>query len=338
MIGREHQNPSVAVFVLALLGLPGVGARTLQRVLLEHRKRILAADALDERLACALGVPAITRALEQPGVPWPVLEEGAERTIERAGRAGILVLTPYDADYPQRLLRHARFPPALFARGDPACLNPERAVAIVGTRQPAPLSLRMGRRLAEVLAERDYLVVSGLAIGCDAAAHEGALAAGGRTLAVLPTPLDEPVYPAQNQHLAERILEHGGMLVSECAPGTHARDQLAASLVTRDEWQSALADGIVAIETGVRGGTTHALEHARARGVPIAALDLRTHAKVDFLGDARFGGNVACLTSGEAMSICDRASIAAFEQRMAAFRTSTENVLLDPPAQLSLPL
>lgn len=139
----------------------------------------------------------------------------------------------------------------------PPCFNAEKAVAIIGTREPTDFGKRMGTRLAEVLAADEYVIVSGLALGCDTVGHEGALLAEGKTIAVLPTPIDAPVYPSQNQGLADRIVGGGGALVSEYAPGVMLHDkQLVSNLVARDEWQPGLSDGVIAIETSVAGAPT----------------------------------------------------------------------------------
>jgi predicted Rossmann fold nucleotide-binding protein DprA/Smf involved in DNA uptake len=109
------------------------------------------------------------------------------------------------------------------------------------------------------------VVVAGLALGIDTAAHASAVEAGGLTWAVLPSALDS-IYPAANQALAARIVDTGGALVSEYPPGTRVRRTL---FVERDRLQAALADAVLVIETGRTGGTQHTIRYARALDTPV---------------------------------------------------------------------
>ena len=157
-------------------------------------------------------------------------------------------------------------------------------------------------------------------MGCDTVGHEGALDVEGMTVAVLPTPIDAPVYPKQNQSLADRILDGEGALVSEYAPKLKMSGrQLVSNLVTRDEWQPGLSDGVIAIETSANGGTRHAIEHALRTNTPVAMFDYRDNAKLrpSFEADARFGGNMKYLTSEPSISsIYGPETIEAFKARM----------------------
>ena len=139
-------------------------------------------------------------------------------------------------------------PPALFARG---ALNDDDAlaVAIVGSRRPTPYGLAVAERLASDLAARGVTIVSGLARGIDTAAHRGALAAGGRTLAVLGCGLDV-VYPLENRALA-RAIEAQGALVSQFAPGVPA---LPGHFPARNRTLAGLALGVVVVEAADRSG------------------------------------------------------------------------------------
>ena len=316
-----NRDREITVFILALLGLKGVGARTVIDIIGHHHDSLESSPYLDAEYAEALNVGKVTKALQSSDLSWEELERDAFEILESAENAGVLVLNPLSSEYPQRLLRNDNYPPILYCLGDSAALNPEKSVAMVGTRNPTDFGGRMGRRLAELLASDDYVIVSGLALGCDSMAHEGALDAHGRTVAVLPTPIGAPVYPKQNQGLAERIIESGGALVSEYPPNMMLTDrQLVTNLVARDEWQPGLADGLIAFETSVDGGTRHAMKHALKTKTPIAVFDYSTRQGVDFWGDERFGGNVAYLKSGEASRIFEPQTIEDFKIRMEAYR------------------
>lgn len=123
-----------------------------------------------------------------------------------------------DAQYPP-LLRQIAHPPHLLYIYGETDLTDRFPVAVVGTRRASAYGLTHTREIAAELAQTGVCVVSGLALGIDAAAHTGALDGGGRTIAVLGSALDKP-YPQENEPLMQRILESGGSVVSEYAPGT----------------------------------------------------------------------------------------------------------------------
>lgn len=329
MVGFDMRDRLVSTFLLTLRGLPGVGPAVLRRVIVEYKGPIETASVLDESFARSMGVKQIDRGLAKVGIYWDDLEERASEVVETAQGLGVSVLQPYMAEYPQKMLWNERFPPILFCQGSVPALNQEKSVAIIGSRQVTDYGRILGQHLAERLASDGYAIVSGLAIGSDTAGHEGALNVGGITIALLPTPLGDPVYPEQNKELAEQILARGGALVSEYSPGVHlVGRQMVKNLVERDEWQAALADGVAATETSVKGGTNHAIQHALKTGTPVAVLDysMRDKGRFDFEGDERFGGNVGYLRTGDAMPIRDVATIDAFQAKMDEYRASGHNV------------
>jgi DNA processing protein len=154
-------------------------------------------------------------------------------------------LQPGDPDYPA-LLDVVPAPPALWVRGALVAAD-ALAVAIVGARRATPYGV--AEQLAAELAARGVTIVSGFARGIDTAAHRGALAAGGRTLAVLGSGVDV-VYPSENRALARAIEGHGA-LVSPFAPGTPA---LAGHFPARNRTLAGLALGLVVVEAASRSG------------------------------------------------------------------------------------
>jgi DNA processing protein len=157
------------------------------------------------------------------------------------------VLAPGDERYPT-LLREVATPPLLYARGS---LEPgdALAIAIVGSRRPTPYGMEMAESLAADLAARGVTIVSGFARGIDTAAHRGALAGGGRTLAVLGNGLDI-VYPPENRDLVTSI-ERRGALLSQFRQGTVP---LARNFPVRNRTLAGLALGVVVIEATERSG------------------------------------------------------------------------------------
>jgi len=141
-------------------------------------------------------------------------------------------------------------------------------VAIVGARRPTPYGEAVAERLAADLAGAGVIVVSGLALGVDAAAHEGALLAEGCTVAVLGTGVDV-VYPAVNAGLAARILEGGGALVSQFPDGTGPRRE---HFPQRNWTMAALADLVVVVEAGEGSGALITADAALAQERPVMAV------------------------------------------------------------------
>ncbi len=163
-------------------------------------------------------------------------------------QSGLLVLTVLDEDYPINLREIYNRPPFLFVRGD---LQEEdrRAIAVVGTRSASDEGLVQARQLAIDLARRGVTVLSGMALGIDAAAHEAALQAGGRTLAIFGTGINQ-IYPPANQDLAARILQRGAH-VSQFWPDA---PPTKFSFPMRNVVSSGMALGTVVVEAHGRSG------------------------------------------------------------------------------------
>lgn len=140
------------------------------------------------------------------------------RLLDGLAKKKMALVLREDAQYPP-LLRQIAHPPHLLYVYGKTDLTDRFPVAVVGTRRASAYGLTHTREIAAELAQTGVCVVSGLALGIDAAAHTGALDGGGRTVAVLGSALDKP-YPQENEPLMRRILESGGSVVSEYAPGT----------------------------------------------------------------------------------------------------------------------
>lgn len=196
----------------------------------------------------------------------------ARRTVdpaaewERVQRSDATVLTWDDADYPENLRRVPNPPPVLFVRGD---LRPEDrwAVAVVGTRRASAYGREVAHTLATQLARNGITVVSGLALGIDAVAHQAALDAGGRTFAVLGSGVDQ-LYPQQNRALGEAITRQGGV-ISEYGLGTRPE---ARNFPPRNRIISGLSRGIVVVEAGLRSGALITAKFALEQGREVFAV------------------------------------------------------------------
>jgi len=216
-----------------------------------------------EALRASAGDPR--RALRRTGVPPPdaATLRAAVATLRRVGA----VLLPLgSAGFPWRLALLRDAPPVLALRGDGAVLA-RRAVAIVGARAASAYGRSVARRLAADLAAADVVVVSGLARGIDAAAHEGALEAGGLTIAVQACG-PEQVYPPEHRGLAQRIAASGAVL-SELPPGVPPR---APHFPLRNRLISGLAEALVVVEARERSGSLHTVRHALEQGIDVLAV------------------------------------------------------------------
>jgi DNA processing protein len=173
----------------------------------------------------------------------------ARRVEAEVRRAGGTVLTALDDHYPPALRSSEPRPAVLYRAGDPVAFEMP-AVAIVGTRRATGYGRSAAQELSDELARAGVTVVSGLAIGIDGEAHAAALAAGGRSVAVLPSPLDR-IYPPRHRDLAARLASEGGALISELAPG-HSPGR--PDFARRNRLIAGLAQAVVVVEAPDRSG------------------------------------------------------------------------------------
>lgn len=174
-------------------------------------------------------------------------------------------LRPGDGQYPDALARLAERPAELRLRGS---LGARRRVAIVGSRGTDEYGADLAREISAGLARAGVSVVSGGALGVDAAAHEAAVDAGGHTVAVLGTGVDV-TYPASHRELYRRILAAGGALLSQFPDGTRG---FRANFPARNRVISALSEAVVVVRAGVGSGALITASWARAQGVPVLAV------------------------------------------------------------------
>ncbi len=198
-------------------------------------------------------------------------------------------LRPGDGRYPDALARVADPPAELRLVGSLG--RPAARVAIVGARRADEYGRDLARSLAAGLARAGVSVISGGARGIDAEAHEGALEAGGHTVAVLGTGVDR-VYPAGHRDLFERIVEAGGALLSELPDGTPA---WKANFPRRNRIVSGMSDAVVVVRAGEKSGALITADWARAQGVPLLAVpgDVRDELSAGPLALLRRGARVA---------------------------------------------
>jgi DNA processing protein len=236
-------GPPEEAFAAALASLPNIGPAAL--------RRLLAADP--------------------PSVAWKRGSFGDEGDVVRAWQRHqeleVAVLTAQSPDYPHRLEGDPEAPAVLFARGDATVVNRHPTVALVGTRSPTRYGIGVAAQLGAELAAAGVSVVSGLALGIDGAAHEGACAAGAPPIAVVAGGLRDP-YPRRHERLWQRVADQG-VIVSESPVGVRTEKW---RFPVRNRLLAALSDVVVVVESRHGGGSRHTVEAAAARGVPVGAV------------------------------------------------------------------
>ncbi len=250
---------------LKLEAVPGLGPESAQRLLetFSSPREILGAGPA--QLAPVVGEP-LARAIAK-GADAAAIQAGLDWL---AGPDNHLI-TWFDPAYPPRL-RDIPAPPAwLYVRGDPDWLS-RPMLAIVGSRHATPQGLRDARAFAQALSEAGLTIVSGLALGVDAAAHEGGLAGLASSVAVVGTGLDR-VYPARNKALAHRLAAEGA-IVSEFPIGTPPR---SGHFPRRNRIISGLSLGVLVVEAALESGSLITARQASEQGREVFALPGSIH-------------------------------------------------------------
>ena len=242
--------------------VPGIGPRLAQALLTRFGSATAIFSASRDELCLVEGIGAKLSALIQTGRR----EIDALEEVELARRSGITLLARERPQYPHTLLEIFDPPSVLYVRGD---LLPEDSlsIAIVGSRHATQYGLQLAERFAASLARAGFTIVSGLARGIDAAAHRGALGAGGRTLAVLGSGLLQ-IYPPEHRDLAADVAR-GGAVISELPLRVKP---LAGTFPQRNRIISGLSLGVLVIEASVQSGALITADFALELGRPVLAV------------------------------------------------------------------
>lgn len=174
----------------------------------------------------------------------------------------------HSSQYPHKLRSIPDAPKELFILGDLGPLLDNPCLTVIGARKASPYGRGVTTQLVSTIAARGITIISGLALGIDAIAHQAALDTGGKTIAVLPCGLDKP-YPASHRQLARRILEQGGALISEYPETT---PPLKHHFVARNRIVSGLGDAILITEAAAKSGTMHTVGFALDQGKTVMAV------------------------------------------------------------------
>ena len=251
------------IALLGLVRIDGLGPLRIAR-LVEGFGSASAVWHADRHTLIAAGVPAhLTAELHRQRH-----QSDPHHEYDRLWHAGIQVVTTADPHYPGLLKHIPGAPTIVFVRGSLSGLQ-RPTVSIVGTRAPTPYGAEVTRQFAGDLAAKGFTIVSGLALGIDTIAHQESLAAGGATVAVLPSGVDL-IYPERNRTLATAILaQTHSALVSEFYPGTRASPPLFPA---RNRLISGLSSAVIVVEAGTTSGALITVKAALDQGRDVMAV------------------------------------------------------------------
>jgi DNA processing protein len=213
--------------------------------------------------------------------------------IKRNEVLGIETIASFDKEYPECFLEIGdEKPSVIFALGNLELLNAENKVAVIGARKADRNGNAAAYQLGAEYARKGCVVVSGLALGCDAAAHQGCLDAKGGTIAIVATGLDL-THPHENEPLQKAILRNGGLLISEQILGVKANP---SRLVARNRLQAALSDPVVVAQCPEHSGTMYTVRFAQQYKKRVLAV------KFPYSNDLSSGNNLL-IEAGQAEAI-----------------------------------
>lgn len=251
---------------LRLSLLAGLGDATFRRLLLEFGSPEDVLGASHAAL-CRLVPPPLAQSIRAGGASAQDLAAVDAWLRDPANS----VVTLADEIYPKRLLQIADPPPMLYAKGRTDLID-RPAIAIVGSRHATPAGTAIAESFAKALSDAGLTIISGLALGIDAAAHRGGLAGAAASVAVVGTGLDV-VYPARNRSLAHDLAARGA-LVSEFPLGTPA---LGANFPRRNRLISGLSQGCLVVEAALRSGSLITARTANEQGREVFAVPGSVH-------------------------------------------------------------
>lgn len=251
--------------IIMLSSLFGVASKKIYRVAESQ-----GGDLLRRVNSCGLTIRENAKNVEVTASHLDEAYMRAEKIMRRSEELGIGFLSYYDDAYPELLRgtiseRGELMPPLmLYTKGDLSALN-QPCLTIAGTRTPSEEGAKASAYFAREFVKEGFCIVSGLALGCDSAAHRGVLDAKGRTVALMAHGLDI-VMPPENKGLAAEIVDAGGLLLSEYPVGM---PYSKFSFISRDRLQAGISLSTIVVQTNVEGGSMHVSNCTLKAGKPL---------------------------------------------------------------------
>ena len=276
--------------LLSLQLLQGIDRGAARRIFADLESLPEDPDQLLEMVARSDVEIPVRPGIEHCSMAW----DNVSRLLESLPAKNLEVIPFSSSRFPDRLQEIPDPPAVLFVRGGVEVLNRE-SVAVIGSRTPDSFGQEMAHDVGCHCAAAGYPVVSGLAAGCDTAAHLGCLAGGEPTVAFLAHGLDH-VFPPENRALADQIVAQGGALVSEYLPD---QEPDSDQFIERDRLQSGLSRSVIFIQSELQGGAMHTVQFARQQQRPIAVI---VAAENDVSGEL-YAGNRRLIDEGDVLPI-----------------------------------
>lgn len=263
--------------ILTLQQLKGIGNKTILKLAEQAKSSVCDIEQLCEceiwKSRKGKKLEAITR------LDLEKANKAARDIIVRCEQEEVGIISYYEDVFPEMLRKctdeegNQDPPTILYYKGNISALE-KTGIAVIGTREPTTNGVRAGKHFSSEFAKRGFNIVSGLAIGCDTAGHQGALeVVGGVTTAILANGLDwDSIYPEENLELAKSIVENNGLLLSEYPVGQSCGKY---GLVARDRLQAGLSCATIVIQTGEKGGTMHAVNATINSEKPLFAVEYK---------------------------------------------------------------
>ena len=297
---------------LKILSIPGVGRKSARLILGKIDAKLNSdRDLVEVLFEIRNYLPKVKLDAENIQIGIRI----TEKILEDSERNNILLLDTNSPNYPELLKLIPDAPLLLSCIGDTTAIN-RKSVAIVGTRRPSKHAYNVGVRMAEFFAEKGYTVISGLALGCDTAAHIGCLNKNGSTVAVLGHGL-HTIYPKENIDLAKRIVDNGGVLLSEYFYGVKPH---LSNFIERDRIQAGISQATIVVESGRTGGTLNTVRYSERYNRPVACYSYPSN----MVYGEHNAGNKMLIESNRAIPISNRIDLENLIKRMNTKVSSTE--------------
>ncbi|MGH4121707.1 MAG: DNA-processing protein DprA [Clostridium sp.] len=249
-------------------------------------------------------------------IPIPCLDdiskaiEKSYSIIENSSKQNIGFVSMLDENFPESLRNIPDSPVLLHYKGNYNCLLNTNSVAIIGTRIPTNHGIGVAEKLGMTFGKDGFVVISGLAQGCDEFGHKGCIKSNGQTVAVMAGGLDS-VYPSKNKDLAKLILDTNGCLISEYAIGVKP---FRSSFVERDRLQSGLSVAVIVVETDIKGGTLHTVGDALLQNRILACYKHPDK----YLNEKQSQGNQMLISEGKAIPLANEIDIQNLKNKILA--------------------
>ena len=260
------------ILLQSLLSLPRVGRKTATEFLkfksndFNNINDIY--DAIRSYISMGKKFPNVSK--EQISESFNKSEILINKTLDQK----FAVITFDHENYPKKL-QHIDDPPLiLYAKGNLETLNKESSVALIGKRKVSRYGSEASEQMGYNFAKENFVIVSGLALGCDTHAHKGCVKANGLGIAVLAHGLDQ-VHPNSNKNLVDKLIEKNGLLITEYSLGTNP---MKFNYVERDRIQSGLSEAVIVLESDEISGTMQTVQFAEKQERPIGVLDFPVEA------------------------------------------------------------